>query len=148
MLNSEMHKFLTNNIGKLKMPAKAVDTAQCFGFGDANYFHTAFTGHIDGAFVKIAKDRHSEAIQAIEICIDPKKCALGESGRNPLYTFFGVLGAVCDHEEWINRTLKAFSKLKANEAYRLTSESLSLSVDAGRDCCRIFAQPRAVSGPA
>jgi hypothetical protein len=145
MLDNEMDKFLTNNIGKLKMPAKAVDAAQCFGFGDANYFHTSFSGHIDGAFVKISKDLHCDAIQAIEICIDPKKCSLGESGRNPLYTFFGVLGVVCDHEEWINRTLKAFSELKENEAYCLTSESLSLSVDPRSDCCRIFAQPRAVS---
>lgn len=134
-----MDKFLQNNIGKMKMPAKAAEAAQSFGFEDSNYFPPAFTGHIDGAFVKITKDLHSGAVDAIEICFDPKNCALGESGRNPLYTFFGVLGAIHEHEEWINKTLTAFSELKGDKACRLTSDSISIAVDSVSNCCKICA---------
>lgn len=127
------------------MPAKAIDAANVFGLGDSSYWQTAFTSHIDGAYVKITKDSYSDGVRSIEARFDPTTCNLGNDGRNPLYTFFGVLGVVQNHEDWINHSLEAFANLKDNKGYRLMSDSLVFSIDYEIDHCRISAHTKEVS---
>jgi|GEM_PF-5380491 len=141
----KIDKFFHYNISKLKMPANAVDTANKFSFDASSYWQTAFTSPIDGAFVKITKDSFSESVLSIEVRFDPTICNLGNYGRNPLYTFFGVLGAVQNHEDWINNSLEAFADLKDTESYYLMSDSLIFSIDCVIDHCRISAHTKKIS---